>query len=207
MTAVPTTSGTVESHAVPALFHAIPPKAHPNPTPDPGDDLTSALVLTHEAGDQLSEDELIGMISLLLIAGHETTVNLIGNGMLALMEHPDSMEQLRHDPSLIKSAIEELLRMMVRWRRQPNDLCEDVTIHGVTIPRGEMVFAVLASANRDERRFERPDELDLSREPNRHVAFGLGVHYCMGAPLARLEGKSPSTPSYVEFPSSDCPCR
>ncbi len=130
------------------------------------------------------------MVSLLLIAGHETTVNLIGNGMLALMEHPESMDQLRNDPALIKPAVEELLRYdgpletaTERYAR------EDVTIAGVTIPRGEMVFAVLASANRDERQFERPDELNLTREPNRHLAFGLGVHYCLGAPLARLEGQ------------------
>jgi cytochrome P450 PksS len=156
----------------------------------PQDDLVSALVQAREAGDQLSEDELIAMIALLLIAGHETTVNLIGNGMLALLEHPDQMDRLRNDPALIKSAVEELLRYdgpletaTERYAR------EDVTIAGVTIPRGERVFAVLASANRDERQFERPDELDLAREPNRHLAFGLGVHYCLGAPLARLEGQ------------------
>ncbi len=157
---------------------------------DPQDDLMSALVEAHEAGDQLSEDELVAMIVLLLIAGHETTVNLIGNGMLALMEHPDSMEPLRSDPSLIKSAVEELLRydgpLLTATERFTR---EDVTIEGVTIPRGELVFAVLASANRDERQFDGPDRLDLAREPNRHVAFGLGMHYCLGAPLARLEGQ------------------
>jgi len=156
----------------------------------PADDLVSALVEAREAGDRLSEDELLAMISLLLIAGHETTVNLIGNGMLALLEHPEQMDRLRNDPALIKPAVEELLRYdgpletaTERYAR------EDVTIAGVTIPRGEMVFAVLASANRDERQFDRPDELDLAREPNRHLAFGLGVHYCLGAPLARLEGQ------------------
>ncbi len=146
----------------------------------------------HEAGDQLSEDELIGMIALLLIAGHETTMNLIGNGMLALMEHPDSMEQLRSDPTLIKSAIEELLRYDGPLETATERFArENVTIHGITIPRGEMVFAVLASANRDERQFERPDELDLSQEPNRrHVAFpGLAYTTACDAPLARLEGQ------------------
>ena len=130
------------------------------------------------------------MVSLLLIAGHETTVNLIGNGMLALMEHPDQMDRLRNEPALIKPAVEELLRYdgpletaTERYAR------EDVTIAGVTIPRGEMVFAVIASANRDERQFEHADILDISREPNRHVAFGQGVHFCIGAPLARLEGQ------------------
>ncbi len=156
----------------------------------PGDDLTSALVQTHEAGDRFSEDELVGMISLLLIAGHETTVNLIGNGVLALLEHPESMDQLRNDPTLIKSAVEELLRYNGPLETATERFAsEDVTIAGVTIPRGEMVFAGVASANRDDRQFDRPDELDLEREPNRHLAFGLGVHYCLGAPLARLEGQ------------------
>jgi cytochrome P450 len=156
----------------------------------PQDDLVSALVQAHEAGDELSEDELLAMISLLLIAGHETTVNLIGNGMLALMEHPQQMNRLRDDPALIKPAVEELLRYdgpvqtaTERYTRV------DVTIAGVTIPRGEMVFAALASANRDERQFDHPDTLDITREPNRHLAFGQGVHFCLGAPLARLEGQ------------------
>jgi len=156
----------------------------------PQDDLVSALVDAHAAGDRLSEDELLAMVSLLLIAGHETTVNLIGNGMLALMEHPQEMERLRDEPGLIKSAVEELLRydgpLETATERYA---CEDVTIGGVTIPRGEMVFAVLASANRDERQFDCPDTLDLTREPNRHLAFGQGVHFCLGAPLARLEGQ------------------
>ena len=154
------------------------------------DDLVSALVEAHGAGDRLSEDELLAMVSLLLIAGHETTVNLIGNGMLALLDHPQQLERLRDDPGLIKPAVEELLRYdgpletaTERYAR------EDATIAGVTIPRGEMVFAVLASANRDERQFDHADTLDLTREPNRHLAFGQGVHFCLGAPLARLEGQ------------------
>ena len=156
----------------------------------PQDDLVSALVEAHVASDKLSEDELLAMISLLLIAGHETTVNLIGNGMLALMEHPQQMNRLRDDPALIKPAVEELLRydgpVQTATERYASG---DVTIAGVTIPRGEMVFAVLASANRDERQFDHPDALDLTREPNRHLAFGQGVHFCLGAPLARLEGQ------------------
>jgi cytochrome P450 PksS len=157
---------------------------------NPQDDLVSALVEAREAGDQLSEDELLAMVALLLIAGHETTVNLIGNGMLALMEHPDQMERLRDDPDLIKPAVEELLRYDGPLETATERFArEDVTIAGVTIPRGGMVFAVVASANRDERQFDRPDTLDLTREPNRHVAFGLGVHFCLGAPLARLEGQ------------------
>jgi cytochrome P450 len=156
----------------------------------PQDDLVSALVQVEEAGDQLSEDELLAMIFLLLIAGHETTVNLIGNGTLALLDHPDQLERLRNDPGLIKGAVEELLRhsgpletATERYTR------EDVTVANVTIPRGALVYAVLASSNRDERQFRNPDVVDITREPNRHLAFGLGIHYCLGAPLARLEGQ------------------
>jgi cytochrome P450 PksS len=157
---------------------------------DPQDDLVTALTRAEEAGDTLSEDELVAMVFLLLVAGHETTVNLIGNGTLALLEHPDQMDRLRNDPALIKPAVEELLRYT-----SPVDMAteryarEDVPVAGVTIPRGEMVFAVIASANRDERQFPNPDALDITREPNRHLSFGLGAHFCLGAPLARLEGQ------------------
>ncbi len=157
---------------------------------EPRDDLVSALVQAREDGDRLSEDELLAMIFLLLVAGHETTVNLIGNGVLALLEHPAELDRLRTDPDLIKPAVEEMLRydapVQISGERYA---LEEVTIAGVTIARGETVYAVLASANRDERQFERPDDLDIGREPNRHLAFGQGVHYCVGAPLARLEAQ------------------
>ena len=121
------------------------------------------------------------MIFLLLIAGHETTVNLIGNGVLSLLDNPDSLEQLRSDPGLIGPAVRSCCVTTARCRRPPSGLpSEDVTIAGATIPRGEMVFAVVASANRDEQQFADPDTLDLTREPNRHLAFGLGIHYCLG---------------------------
>ena len=157
---------------------------------NPQDDLISALVQAEEAGDQLSEDELLAMIFILLVAGHETTVNLIGNGMLALLEHPDQLEKLRDDPALIKPAVEELLRYSSPVETATERYArEDITIAGVTIPRGALVFAVIASANRDERQFANPDTLDITRQPNRHLAFGQGAHYCVGAPLARLEGQ------------------
>ncbi len=157
---------------------------------EPRDDLVSALVAAEEAGDRLDEDELAAMIFLLLIAGHETTVNLIGNGSLALMRHPGQMERLRAEPSGIKAAIEELLRYESPLTTATERFArEDIAIAGVAIPRGETVYAVLASANRDGRQFPDPDTLDLAREPNRHLAFGLGIHYCLGAPLARLEGE------------------
>jgi cytochrome P450 PksS len=157
---------------------------------NPQNDLVSALIQAEEAGDRLSQDELLAMIVLLLVAGHETTVNLIGSGMLALLEHSDQMEKLRRDPALIKPAVEELLRFT-----SPVELAteryarEDVMLGGVTIPRGDMVYVVLASANRDERQFPNPDALDITREPNKHLAFGLGAHFCLGASLARLEGQ------------------
>lgn len=157
---------------------------------NPQDDLATALIEAEEAGDKLSEDELLAMVFLLLIAGHETTVNLIGSGTLALLEHADEMEKLRRDPSLIKPAVEELLRYTApvfmtteRYAR------ENVTIHGVTIPRGEMTLGVIGSANRDEKVFENPDALDITREPNKHLSFGQGVHFCLGAPLARVEAQ------------------
>jgi cytochrome P450 PksS len=156
----------------------------------PRDDLVSALVAAEEAGDRLSADELLSMVFLLLIAGHETTVNLIGNGTLALLEHPDPLERLRKDPSLIRPAVEELLRYASPLETATERYArEDVTIENVTIPQGALTYAALASANRDERQFPHPDRLDLAREPNRHLAFGLGIHYCLGAPLARLEGQ------------------
>jgi cytochrome P450 PksS len=156
----------------------------------PRDDLLGALVQTEEAGEQLSEDELLAMVFLLLVAGHETTVNLIGNGTLALLEHPRQMERLRNDPALIGPAVEELLRYYSPVETATERYArEDVRVAGVTIPQGSLVFAVLASANRDERQFADPDALDLAREPNRHLAFGQGTHFCLGASLARLEGQ------------------
>jgi cytochrome P450 len=156
----------------------------------PGDDLITALLQVRDAGDSLSEDELLAMIFLLLVAGHETTVNLIGSGTLALLQHPEQLVLLQRSQELIKPAIEELLRYTSpveiateRFAREP------VTIAGTTIRRGEQVLAVLGSANRDERQFAQPGLLDLARDPNRHLALGQGVHYCLGAPLARLEGQ------------------
>jgi cytochrome P450 len=157
---------------------------------EPREDLLSALVQAEEAGEQLNEDELVAMVFLLLVAGHETTVNLIGNGVLALLEHPSQKQRLLHDPALIKPAIEELLRHSGPLETATERFArEDVRVAGVTIPRGALVFAGLASANRDERQFANPDELDLTREPNRHVGFGQGIHFCLGSGLARLEAQ------------------
>jgi cytochrome P450 PksS len=156
----------------------------------PKDDLVTALVQAKEGSDQLSDDEVLAMIFLLLVAGHETTVNLIGSGLLALLEHPDQLQMFRSEPALIKPAIEELLRFVCPVEMATERYaCEDITVAGTTIPRGELVLAVIGSANRDEHYFDRPDTLDITRENNRHLAFGQGVHYCLGAPLARLEGQ------------------
>jgi cytochrome P450 PksS len=157
---------------------------------DPQDDLLTALVEAEDTGGRLSEDELLGMVFLLLLAGHETTVNLIGNGVLTLIEHPEQCALLRQNPALIKPAVEELARyaspVIMATERYAR---EDLTISGVAIPRGELVLAAIASANRDERQFADPDRLDLLREPNHHLAFGQGIHYCLGAPLARMEAQ------------------
>lgn len=152
--------------------------------------LLSALVEVEEAGDRLSEDELLAMAFLLLIAGHETTVNLIASGTLALLEQPDQMELLRNNPSLVKSAVEELLRYTCPLETATERYArEDAEIAGICIPRGSIVFAVIASANRDASQFENPDRLDITRTNNRHLSFGQGAHFCLGAPLARLEGQ------------------
>lgn len=156
----------------------------------PEDDLVSALIKAEEAGDRLDENELLAMVFLLLIAGHETTVNLIGNGVLALFDNSDQMQRLRNEPALIKPAVEELLRYTCPvFMTTERYACDDVTIHGVTIPRGEMTLGVIGSANRDESIFESPDELQLTREPNKHLSFGQGIHFCLGAPLARMEAQ------------------
>ncbi len=157
---------------------------------NPKEDLISNLILHEEEGEQLTEDELYSMIVLLIIAGHETTVNLIGNGMYALFEHPRQLEKLRKDHTLIETAIEESLRFYspvdfstARWS------ADDMDFKGKSIKKGDMVLASISSANRDERKFEGADTFDVTRKPNPHMAFGFGIHFCLGAPLARLEGK------------------
>ena len=159
---------------------------------NPKDDLISALVLAEEAGDKLSEDELLAMVFLLLVAGHETTVNLIGNGTLALLQHPDQLQKLRDDPSpsLIKPAVEELLRYDGPVETSTERFArEDVTIGDTLIPKGEMVMVVIAAADHDPERFPEPDTLDIARVDNKHLAFGKGIHHCLGAPLGRMEGQ------------------
>jgi cytochrome P450 len=155
----------------------------------PRADLLSGLIAAEEAGDKLSEDELLSTCILLLVAGHETTVNLIGNGTLALLRNPDQLERLRRQPELIGSAVEELLRYDGPVQRTARIPSEDVVIGGRTIPKGEMVMPFMGAADRDPAQFPDPDRLDIARGDNRHIAFGWGIHFCIGAPLARVEGQ------------------
>jgi cytochrome P450 PksS len=156
----------------------------------PQNDLTTALIMAQEDGETLSDDELVAMLFLLLLAGHETTVNLIGSGTLALLEHPDQLELLKAHPEHIDTAIEEMLRYTNPVHHvAPRFTLEEVTLSGVTIPAHQMVLAHIASANRDPRAFPNPDIFDITRTTNKHIGFGMGIHYCLGAPLARLEGR------------------
>jgi cytochrome P450 len=155
----------------------------------PGEDLISALVAVEEAGDRLSEPELISMCATLLIAGHETTRNLIANGMLTLLQRTPDLQRLREEEALLPLAIEEMLRhespIQRGWRR----VGSDGELHGERIEEGQLVYLMLGAANRDPRVFDDPESFVIDRRPNRHLAFGHGVHFCVGAPLSRLEAK------------------
>jgi cytochrome P450 len=154
----------------------------------PGADLLSALVTTEVDGEKLDEGDVVSTCILLFIAGHETTTNLIGNGLLALLEHPDQLALVREDPGLVPGAIEELLRFTSITPFVGRVAREDVELGGRTIEKGQFVILVLGGANRDPDVFTDPDRLDVRRADNRHLAFGMGMHYCLGAPLARTEG-------------------
>lgn len=156
----------------------------------PQDDFISRLLPADDTGFALTDPQAVSLLFLLLVAGHETTINLIGNGVLALLQHPDQLERLRSDPTLIKPAIEEILRFTSPFEVATKRFArQDITLHGVTIRRSERVLPVIAAANRDETRFADPDRFDITRDPNRHLSFGVGAHFCLGAPLARLEGQ------------------
>ena len=155
----------------------------------PQDDLISALVSADGADDKLNQDELLAMLRLLLIAGNETTTKLIGNGMLALLRNPEQLDLLRTSPDLMPSAIEELLRYDAPVQLDVRAALEDMEFDGRRVRKGEGIIVLLGSANRDPEMFSEPDRLDLSRQEANHIAFGRGIHHCLGAPLARLEGR------------------
>jgi len=154
----------------------------------PGDDILTALIQAEDEGQQLSEDELVSMVILLILAGFETTVHLITNAVVTLLLHPVQLQRLRDQPDLMSSAVEEIVRYNGPVQStKPAYASEAITLHGVTIPRGAMVLPLLGAANRDPAVFERPEVFDIARTPNRHLGFGQGIHYCLGAPLARME--------------------
>ncbi|MFN2237160.1 MAG: cytochrome P450 family protein, partial [Anaerolineales bacterium] len=168
---------------------------------NPEDDLLSGLIQAEEQGDRLSESELFSMLTLLIVAGHETTVTLISNAVLALLRNPAQLQTLIDQPEAMVQAVEELLRYdspveraLTRW------VAEDVELAGQQLQRGDLIIAVLGSANRDENHFEDPTELDLTRNPNQHLAFGKGAHYCLGSPLARLEAEIALNTLFQRFP-------
>ncbi|MGM1049543.1 MAG: cytochrome P450 family protein [Bacillota bacterium] len=169
---------------------------------NPGDDMISQLIISEEQGDRLSEEELYGVVTLMIIAGHETTVNLIGNGVLALLEHPEQRKLLQEQPDLIHGAIEEMLRYngpvefsTSRWAT------EDFEFRGQMMKRGDLVIVALDSANRDPEQFNDPDTFDITRNKSKHLAFGKGIHLCLGAPLARLEGEIAINTLLRRFPN------
>lgn len=167
---------------------------------DLGDDLVSALIAAEDEGSALSSREVLDNCILLITAGHETTSSLIGNGMAAVLRHPAQLARLREDPSLVPGAVEELLRFDPPVQAVTRRALEDVTLDGRAIEKGQVVFAVIGAANRDPRQFERPDELDVTRERNAHLSFGDGVHFCLGAPLARAEAQIAVVALLARFP-------
>ncbi|WKA59624.1 cytochrome P450 [Planococcus shenhongbingii] len=167
----------------------------------PGDDLISQLIIAEEEGDRLTEKELYGIVTLLIIAGHETTVNLIGNTVLALLAFPEQQKKLREQPELVSQAIEESLRFngpvefsTSRWAN------EDMEFRGKRIQRGDLVVVSLNAANHDPEKFKDPQLYDIQREKSPHLAFGMGIHFCLGAPLARLEGEIAISSLLKRFP-------
>jgi cytochrome P450 len=165
----------------------------------PREDLLSVLAQGEKQGE-LSRDEVLSNSLLLLVAGHQTTINLIGNGTLALLRHPDRWHLLKQDPSLIVKATEEVLRYDGPVKRAPRIAAEDVEVHGKTIRKDERVLLILSSANRDPRQYADPDTFDITRYPNPHVAFGGGPHHCLGSTLARLEGQEALKAIAERFP-------
>jgi cytochrome P450 len=176
---------TEASAALEAYFEGLVEERRAAPTGD----MISELIRAEEQGDRLTHRELLSTLILLLVAGHETTVNLIGNGTLALLGDADARRRWRDDPSLDRTAVEEILRYDPPVQLDSRLLTADMPVGDVVMPEGSMVFTALGSANRDPGQFDDPERLDLGRTDNRHLAFGFGIHHCLGAPLARAEGQ------------------
>lgn len=166
----------------------------------PDGSVLSQLVSAEAEGDKLTMDELLSTTITLLVAGHETTTSLIGNGVLALMQHREHWDAIRGDPTLIPQAVEEVLRFESPVARQPRLIRRDVELGGQTLRAGDIAFQMLGAANRDPAHFMDPDAFDIRRDPNRHIAFGLGPHFCIGAPLARAEGQIAFATLSARFP-------
>jgi hypothetical protein len=168
---------------------------------DPGDDITTELLQAAEDGDKLSDEELIANIMLLFGAGHETTVNLLGNGLLALLTYREEWEKLKADPTLVTAAVEEMLRFDSSVQMTGRVAMEDVEIGGVTVPAGEPILNLLGAANRDPERYEDPETFKIDREDVRPASFGGGIHHCIGAPLARIEAEIAFTTLIKRLPN------
>jgi cytochrome P450 len=166
----------------------------------PADDLISALIAARDESDALSEDELLAFVVLLLLAGNETTTNLIGNGLLALSRHPEQQQRLRDNRELIPKAIEEMLRYDPPVQMTVRIPTATTNVGGTELAAGSLAFVLLAAANRDPAHFPHPENFDVGREPNEHVSFGEGIHFCLGAPLARLEGAIAIESMLEKFP-------
>lgn len=167
---------------------------------DPGDDLMTALVTVQEQADRLSQNELMALGTLLLVAGHLTTANLLSAGLLALLQHPVELARLRAEPALMGTAVEELLRYTSPTQFIGRRALVDIELGGEWVAAGQMVVAMIGAANRDPDVFRDPEQLDVGRDPNPHLTFGRGPHFCLGAPLARLEGQIALTAVVERFP-------
>jgi cytochrome P450 len=169
---------------------------------DPGDDLMSGLIHVEESGDQLTEEEIVATCNLLLVAGHETTVNLISNAILAMLRHPPQWTALAVDPQRVSAVVEETLRYDPPVQLMGRIAADDMTIGGATVPKGDVMMLLLAAAHHDAAAFDRPGEFDPDRENIRHLAFGKGPHFCLGAPLARLEAAVALSKVTARFPQA-----